>query len=68
MRLTVLKKKIDINILDKYYCLFKKLFAFDDLVKSSRCKARKSDGRGNPPGCPIPGGSASRPYLPQRRS
>jgi len=29
-------------------------------------KARKSDGRGNPPGCPIPGGSASRPYLPQR--
>jgi len=30
------------------------------------CKARKSDGRGNPPGCPISGGSASRPYLPQR--
>jgi len=37
-------------------------------VKSSSCKARKSDGRGNPPGCPIlgAGGSASRPYLPQR--
>jgi hypothetical protein len=26
----------------------------------------KSDGRGNPAGCPISGGSASRPYLPQR--
>jgi len=36
------------------------------LVKSSRCQARKSDGRGNPPGCPMSGGSASRPYLPQR--
>jgi hypothetical protein len=35
----------------------------DGFVKSSRCKARKSDGRGNPPGCPISGGSASRPYL-----
>jgi hypothetical protein len=35
MRLTVLKKKIDINILDKYYCFFKGLFAFDDFVKSS---------------------------------
>jgi len=32
------------------------------------CKARKSDGRGNPPGCPLSGGSASRPYLSQRRS
>jgi hypothetical protein len=31
-----------------------------------QCKARKSDGRGNPPGCPISDGSASRPYLPQR--
>jgi hypothetical protein len=31
-----------------------------------QCKARKSDGRGNPPGCPISGGSASRPYLLQR--
>jgi hypothetical protein len=50
-------------------------FTFDDLVishqndgfvKSSRCKAREFDGRGNPPGCPISGGSASRPYLPQR--
>ena len=30
------------------------------------CKARKSNGRGNPPGCPISGGSASRPYLLQR--
>jgi hypothetical protein len=40
----------------------------DGFVKSSRCKARKSDGRGNLPGCPISGGSASRPYLPQRRS
>ena len=29
-------------------------------------KARKSDGRGNPPGCPISGGSPSRPYLLQR--
>jgi hypothetical protein len=29
-------------------------------------KAHKFDGRGNPPGCPISGGSASRPYLPQR--
>jgi hypothetical protein len=37
----------------------------DGFVKSSRCQARKSDGRGNPPGCPISGGSASRPYLPQ---
>ncbi|MCX5905966.1 MAG: hypothetical protein NTY64_01935 [Deltaproteobacteria bacterium] len=39
----------------------------DGQAKSSRCKARNSDGRGNPPGCPISGGSASRPYLPQRR-
>jgi hypothetical protein len=30
------------------------------------CNARKSDGRGNPPGCPISGGSASRPSLLQR--
>jgi hypothetical protein len=40
----------------------------DGFVKSSRCKAPKSDGRGNPAGCPISGGSAIRPYLPQRRS
>ena len=31
------------------------------------CKARKSNGRGNPPGCPMSGGSAIRPYLLQRR-
>ncbi|MCX5911243.1 MAG: hypothetical protein NTV04_04875, partial [Deltaproteobacteria bacterium] len=43
-------------------------FINDGFVKGSRCKARKSDGRGNPPGCPISGGSASRPYLLQRRS
>jgi len=30
------------------------------------CQARKTDGRGNPPGCPMAGGSASRPYLSQR--
>jgi hypothetical protein len=29
-------------------------------------KARKSDGRSNPPGCPISGGSAIRPHHPQR--
>jgi len=33
----------------------------------SQDMARKSDGRGNPPGCPMSGGSAIRPYLLQRR-
>jgi hypothetical protein len=40
-------------------------FNLGDLVKIHR--ADGFDCRGNPPGCPISGGSASRPYLQQRR-